>query len=32
MEVESGVTRGIIDGLHSPDNQRDEMEGEGGVT
>ena len=32
MEVESGVTRSIIDQLHSSDNQRDQMEGESGVT
>ena len=28
MERESGVTRSIIDELHSPDIQRDQMEGE----
>ena len=32
MEGESGVTRGIIDELHSSDNQADKMEGESGVT
>ena len=32
MEVESGVTRSIIDQLHSSDNQRDQMEGESGIT
>ena len=32
MEVESGVTRSIIDALHSWDNQEDQMEGESGVT
>ena len=32
MEGESGVTRMIIDGLHSSDIQRDEMECESGVT
>ena len=28
MECESGVTKSIIDELHSSDIQRDEMEGE----
>ena len=32
MEGESGVTRSIIDGLHSSDIQQGEMEGESGVT
>ena len=32
MEGESGVTRGIFDELHSWDIQRDQMEGESGVT
>ena len=32
MEGESGVTRSIIDELHSPDIQGDQMEGESGVT
>ena len=32
MEGESGVTRNIIDELHSSDIQRDQMEGESGVT
>ena len=32
MGGESGVTRSIIDQLHSPDIQGDQMEGEGGVT
>ena len=32
MEGESCVTRTVIDGLHSCDIQRDQMEGEGGVT
>ena len=32
MEGESGVTRRIIDELHSLDIQGDQMEGEGGVT
>ena len=32
MEGESEVTRSIIHGLHSWDIQRDQMEGEGGVT
>ena len=32
MEVESGVTRSIIDELHPSDNQRDQMEGESGIT
>ena len=32
MQGESGVTRIIIDELHSPDIQRDPMEGESGVT
>ena len=31
MESESGVTRGIIDELHSSDIQGDQMEGKGGV-
>ena len=32
MEDESGVTRSIIDDLHSLDIQGDQMEGESGVT
>ena len=32
MEAESGATRNVIDKLHSPDIQPDEMEGESGVT
>ena len=32
MEGESGVTRSIIDGLHSRDMQGDQMEGESGVS
>ena len=32
MEGESGVTRSIIDELHSWDIQGDQMEGENGVT
>ena len=32
MEGESGVTRIIVDELHSSDIQGDEMEGERGVT
>ena len=32
MEGESGVTRSVIDELHSSDIQRDQMEGESGVT
>ena len=32
MEAEGGVTRSIIDELHSSDIHRDEMEREGGVT
>ena len=32
MEGESGVTRSIIDELHSSDIQGDQMEGESGVT
>ena len=32
MEGESGVTRCIIDGLHSSDIHGDQMEGERGVT
>ena len=32
MEGESGVTRSIIDELHSSDIQGDQMEGERGVT
>ena len=32
MEGENGVTRSIIDELHSSDKQRDKMEGESGVT
>ena len=31
MEGESGVTRSIIDQLHSSDIQRDQIEGESGV-
>ena len=31
MEGESGVTRSIIDELHSCDIQRDQIEGESGV-
>ena len=32
MEVESGVTRSIIDELHSADIQGDQKEAESGVT
>ena len=32
MEGEGGVTRTIIDELHSWDIQREQMEGESGVT
>ena len=32
MECESGLTRSIIDELHSSDIQGDEMEGESGVS
>ena len=32
MEGESGVPRSIIDELRSSDIQRDQMEGEGGVS
>ena len=32
MEGESGVTRSIIDELHSSDIQGDQMEGKSGVT
>ena len=32
MGNESGVTRSIIDELHSSDNQGDQMEDESGVT
>ena len=32
MEGESGVTRSIIDELHSSDIQGDQMESESGVT
>ena len=32
MEDESGVTRSIVDELHSSDIDGDQMEGEGGVT
>ena len=32
MEAESGVTRSIIDEIHSRDIQGDQMEGERGVT
>ena len=32
MEGESGVIRSIIDELHSPVMQGDQMEGENGVT
>ena len=32
MEDENGVTRSIIDELHSSDIQGDQMEGENGVT
>ena len=31
MEGESGVTRSIVDELHSSDIQGDQMEGESGV-
>ena len=31
MTCESGVTRSIIDALHSSDIQRDQIEGESGV-
>ena len=32
MECESGVTRGILDDLHSSDIQRDQRAGEKGVS
>ena len=32
MAGESGVTRSIIEKLHSPDIKGDQMEGESGVT
>ena len=32
MESESGVTRSVIDELHSSNIQGDQMEGESGVT
>ena len=32
MEGQNGVSRSIIDELHSTDIERDKMEGEGGVT
>ena len=32
MEDESGVTRSVIDDLHSSDIQRDQMRAESGVT
>ena len=32
MEGENGVTRNLIDGLHSWDIQEDQMEDESGVT
>ena len=32
MEGESGVTRSVIDELHTWDIHGDQMEGEGGVT
>ena len=32
MESQSGVTRGIIDELHSSDIEGDQREGENGVT
>ena len=32
MEGKGGVTRSIIDELHSSNMQRDQMEGKGGVT
>ena len=32
MEGESGLTRNIIDELHSSDIQRDQIEGASGVT
>ena len=32
MKTESGVTRSIIDELHSSDMQRHQMAGESGVT
>ena len=32
MEVVSGITRSIIDEIHSSDIQGDQMEGESGVT
>ena len=32
MESQSGVTRSIIDELHSSDIEEDQMEGESGVT
>ena len=32
MEGEKGVNRSIVDELHSPDIQRDQMQDESGVT
>ena len=32
MEQESGVTRSIVDEVHSPDIQGDQMEGASGIT
>ena len=32
MDAGSGVTRGIIDELHSPDIEGEQMEAESGVT
>ena len=32
MEAQSGVTRSIIDELHSTDIQRDQLQGESGAT
>ena len=32
MEDKSGVTRSIIDDIHSSDMQRDHIDGESGVT
>ena len=32
MEGESGITRSVIDELHSSDNQGEQMEDESGIT
>ena len=32
MEIEGGVTRSILNELHSSDIERDEMKNKGGVT